>query len=244
MDLRAVGVILSRFVARPTRILVIEDEPKVAQAVRAGLSSQRFDVTVAATGEAGSAHLRSEAFDLLVLDLMLPGQNGLDVLRALRREGSQLPVLVLTARDAIEDRVLGLDAGADDYLVKPFALPELVARVRALLRRGQPDAALSLCCGDLRVDAPTRRATRGENVLALTPREFELLTYLLQHQGTVVTRAMLARDVWQQTRRATPLDNVIDVQVARLRRKVDGPFAVPLIHTVRGMGFMLREGEA
>jgi len=149
-------------------------------------------------------------------------------------------VVILTARDALEDRVQGLDSGADDYLVKPFALPELLARMRALLRRGRGEAAAELACGDLEVDVTTRQATRGGQRLALTPREFDLLSYLLQNKGRVVTRAMLARDIWQQTRRATPLDNVIDVQMTRLRRKVDDPFDCRLIHTVRGMGFMLR----
>lgn len=244
VNICAVGVILSILMDRTARILVIEDEPKVAEAVRHGLAAQNFDVTTSPTGEDGAARLNAEPFDLLVLDLLLPGREGIEVLRDLRRRGYTLPVLILTARDALEDRVLGLDSGADDYLVKPFALPELAARVRALLRRGSHEAAPRLLCGDLQVDVPARRATRGPDVLSLTVREFELLTYLLQHQGTVVTREMLARDVWQQTRRATPLDNVIDVQVARLRRKVDGPYSMPLIHTVRGMGFVLREGDA
>lgn len=244
MDIRGVRVILSPRMERRTRILLIEDEPKVAEAVRTGLGAQDFDVTTAVTGEEGLVRLTAEPFELLVLDVMLPGQDGIEVLRGLRQKGDKLPVLILTARDALEDRVLGLDSGADDYLVKPFAIPELAARVRALLRRGSMESPPHLACGDLHVDVPARRARRGDCELSLTVREFELLVYLLRHQGTVVTRGMLARDVWQQTRRATPLDNVIDVQVARLRRKVDDPFATQLIHTVRGMGFVLREGEA
>jgi len=228
---------------RRARIVVIEDEPKVAEGVRCGLEAHDFDVVTAATGERGAELLTAEPFDLLVLDLMLPGRDGLEVLRGLRSQGHTLPVLILTARDALEDRVRGLDSGADDYLVKPFALSELVARVRALLRRRNHEISPRLRCGDLEVDVPARRVTRGSDVLSLTAREFELLTYLLQYEGTVVTREMLARDVWQQTRRATPLDNVIDVQIARLRRKVDDPYAAPLIHTVRGMGFVLREGD-
>src|SRR5581483_9994864 len=149
----------------------------------------------------------------------------------------------LTARDGVDDRVTGLDLGADDYLVKPFAVPELLARIRALLRRGRPSDALRLKAADLEIDLVARRATRGERPLDLTVREFELLEYLLRHQGHLVSREMLAHDVWKEPRRATPLDNVIDVQMTRLRRKVDAHGVGRLIHTVRGVGFVLREGE-
>jgi len=152
-------------------------------------------------------------------------------------------VLILTARDGVEDRVLGLDLGADDYLVKPFALPELLARVRALLRRGRPSEVFRLKAADLEVDLVARRVFRGDRAIELTGREFDLLEYLLRHQGHLVSREMLARDVWKEPRRATPLDNVIDVQMTRLRRKVDLEGAPRLIHTVRGVGFVLREGE-
>src|SRR5262249_451168 len=145
--------------------------------------------------------------------------------------------------DGIEERVLGLDLGADDYLVKPFALPELLARIRALLRRGRPSDLLRLKAADLEVDVMARRATRDGRLLELTVAEFDLLEYLLRHQGHVVSREMLAHDVWKEPRRATPIDNVIDVQMARLRRKVDGEGHARLIHTVRGVGFVLREGE-
>jgi DNA-binding response OmpR family regulator len=152
-------------------------------------------------------------------------------------------VLVLTARDSVQDRVLGLDGGADDYLVKPFALPELLARIRALLRRGRPSDVLRLKAADLEVDLVGRRAVRAGRTLDLTTREFELLEYLLRHQGHVVSREMLAHDVWEEPRRATPIDNVIDVQMTRLRKKVDLEGHQRLIHTVRGVGFVLREGE-
>src|SRR5207245_51102 len=152
-------------------------------------------------------------------------------------------VLILTARDGVDDRVTGLDLGADDYLVKPFALPELLARIRALLRRGRPSEVLRLKAADLEVDLVSRRAVRGERRLDLTVREFELLEYLLRHQGHLVSREMLAREVWREPRRATPLDNVIDVQRTRLRKKVDPASGPRLIHTVRGVGFVLREGE-
>jgi two-component system copper resistance phosphate regulon response regulator CusR len=178
-----------------------------------------------------------------VLDLMLPGRSGLEILQTLRQRRVDTPVLILTARDGVDDRVTGLDLGADDYLVKPVALPELLARIRALLRRGRPADALRLKVADLEMDLVSRRVDRGDRVLELTSREFELLEYLLRHQGHMVSREMLARDVWKETRRATPIDNVIDVQMARLRRKVDPNGGPRLIHTVRGVGFVLREGE-
>ena len=152
-------------------------------------------------------------------------------------------MLILTARDGVDDRVLGLDLGADDYLVKPFALPELLARIRALLRRGRPADVLRLKIADLELDLVSRRVVRGERFIDLTGREFELLEYLLRHQGHLVSREMLARDVWKEPRRATPLDNVIDVQMTRLRRKVDSEGTLRLIHTVRGVGFVVRESE-
>jgi DNA-binding response OmpR family regulator len=150
---------------------------------------------------------------------------------------------MLTARDGIDDRVAGLDSGADDYLVKPFAFPELLARIRALLRRGRPDPALRLLLDDLTMDVMTRRVTRAGQPLELTVKEFELLEYLIRHAGHVVSREMLARDVWHVTARATPLDNVIDVTVARLRRKIDDPFETKLLQTVRGVGFVVRGGQ-
>ena len=161
----------------------------------------------------------------------------------MRERGLKTPVLVLTARDSVQDRVLGLDGGADDYLVKPFAFAELVARIRALVRRGRAVESPRLVLSDLEMDLVTRKVTRAAGTIDLTVREFELLEYLLRHNGQVVSREALARDVWQETARTTPLDNVIDVHIARLRRKVDVEPAAKLIHTVRGVGFMLREGE-
>jgi DNA-binding response OmpR family regulator len=225
------------------RVLVVEDEPKVARALREGLAAEGYEVAVAATGEDGFFRASSEPFDLLILDRMLPGREGLEVLRTLRQKGHLTPVLVLTARDAVEDRVEGLDAGADDYMVKPFAFTELLARVRALVRRGRGDQILRLVLADLVLDVPTRQVTRGGEAIDLTPREYELLEYLVRHRGTIVSREMLGRDVWKEPERGTPLDNVIDVHVTRLRKKVDQGFAVKLIHTVRGVGFLVREGE-
>src|SRR5215831_18243416 len=222
------------------RVLVVEDERKVARALREGLEAEHYDVQVASTGEEGFFLANHEAFDLVVLDLMLPRRDGLEILSTLRRRGLQTPVLILTAKDTVDDRVKGLDRGADDYLIKPFAFPELLARVRALLRRGHPDQVLRLQRGDLSMDLATRKVTRGKQSLDLTVKEFELLEYLLRHAGHVVSREMLARDVWHVTARATPLDNVIDVTMARLRRKVDDPFEPKLLQTVRGVGFVLR----
>lgn len=224
-------------------ILVIEDEPKVARAIREGLESEHYQVTVAATGEEGYFLATTRAFDLIVLDLMLPGRDGLEILTALRQQHCQTPVLILTAKDAIEDRVLGLDTGADDYLVKPFAFPELLARIRALTRRGRPEQALRLKLADLEMDCVTKKVTRRGKEINLTAKEFELLEYLLRYQGQVVSREMLARDVWQATDRATPLDNVIDVHITRLRQKVDAPFKKKLLKTIRGVGFVLKEGK-
>jgi DNA-binding response OmpR family regulator len=221
------------------RILIVEDEPKVARALATGLAAERFEPRVAETGEEGFFLVASESFDVILLDLMLPKRGGLEILAALRARGLQTPVLILTAKDTIEERVQGLDLGADDYLVKPFAFPELLARVRALLRRGRLDPAAKLRVADLELDPLRRAVSRAGQPVEVTAREFEILEYLLRHQGRVVSREMLARDVWRVTARATPLDNVIDVTIARLRRKLDDPFPEALIHTIRGVGFVL-----
>ena len=225
------------------RALIVEDERKLARVLSSALEAEHYDVIVARTGEDGFFRANAEVFDLVVLDLMLPGRSGLEILQTLRQRHIETPVLILTARDGVDDRVLGLDLGADDYLVKPFALPELLARIRALLRRGRPSEVFRLKTADLELDLVTRRAIRGDRLLVLTAREFELLEYLLRHQGHLVSREMLAREVWKEPRRATPLDNVIDVQMTRLRKKVDAELGERLIHTVRGVGFVLREGE-
>ena len=225
------------------RVLVVEDERKLAQVLASALNAEHYDVVVSPTGEDGFFRANAEAFDLVLLDLMLPGRSGLEILQTLRTRQVQTPVLILTARDGVDDRVLGLDLGADDYLVKPFALPELLARVRALLRRGRPSDLLRFKVADLELDLAIRRVTRGDRELDLTAREFDLLEYLLRHRGHVVSREMLAREVWKEPRRATPIDNVIDVQMTRLRRKIDADGQPRLIHTVRGVGFAIREGE-
>ena len=226
---------------RLMRVLIIEDDEKTARAIASGLETGGFSATTAHTGEEGFFLLNAEPFDLVVLDWMLPGRDGIEILKNLRARGSKTPVLLLTARDAVEDRVLGLESGADDYLVKPFAFAELLARIRSLLRRSSPADALKKTVADLLVDLEARRVSRAGKPIELTPREFDLLAYLLRQPCQVVTREMLARDVWGEANRITPLDNVIDVHIAHLRRKVDEGHTSKLIHTVRGVGFVLRE---
>jgi DNA-binding response OmpR family regulator len=217
----------------------VEDEQKVARALREGLEAERYDVDVASTGEEGFFLVNNKSFDLVLLDLMLPRRDGIEVLTTLRRRGLQTPVLILTAKDTVDDRVHGLDSGADDYLVKPFAFSELLARIRALVRRDRSEQALKLQQGNLEMDVVTRTVRRAGQAVELTVKEFELLEYLLRHRERVVSREMLARDVWHVTARATPFDNVIDVTIARLRRKIDDRFEPKLLHTVRGVGFVL-----
>jgi two-component system copper resistance phosphate regulon response regulator CusR len=174
---------------------------------------------------------------------MLPGRDGIAIVKQLRARGAKTPVLLLTARDAVEDRVLGLDSGADDYLVKPFAFSELMARIRVLLRRAGDTESLRRQIGDLVLDVENRRAYRSSLEITLTPREFDLIAYFMRHHGQTVTRRMLAKDVWREPHRVTPLDNVIDVHVAHLRRKIDEGHRSKLLHTVRGVGFVLRTEE-
>jgi DNA-binding response OmpR family regulator len=222
------------------RILVVEDERKVLRSLQRGLEQEGYEVIAVATGDAGLELAVTQPFDCVVLDLLLPGLDGIQVLSQLRRAGKRLPVLILTARDAVEDRVIGLDAGADDYLVKPFAFAELLARLRVLLRRGQRERETVLRSGDLEMDLLARRVTRAGADIPLTQREFEVLEYLLRNQGRVVTREMLGRDVWKEPEYA--LTNVIDVYMTLLRRKLEPPGVSPLIHTLRGVGYRLGEG--
>ena len=226
------------------RILLVEDERKVATALKQGLEAESYSVDVAYTGEEGFFLASSQKFDLVVLDVMLPGRSGIEILSTLRTHGQRVPVLLLTAKDAVEDRVKGLDVGADDYLVKPFAFPELLARLRALLRRGNIEPSATLQVQELRIELVGRTVTRANQPISLTTKEFELLEYLMRHQGQVVSREMLAREVWKEPARHTPLDNVIDVHMTRLRRKIDERFPHKLIHTVRGVGFVLKAERA
>ena len=226
------------------RLLVVEDEEKVASALREGLEGEGYDVVVETTGEGAFFRLARDRFEIILLDLMLPGRDGLEILSALRKQGLDTPVVVLTARDTLEDRVVGLDAGADDYLVKPFAFAELLARLRAIGRRGRPADADRLAVDTLDIDRATHRVARGGAAVELTAKEFDLLHYLARNARQVVSRDTLAREVWRETARSSTLDNVIDVHISRLRRKIDLDHPVKLIHTVRGVGFMLRAGDA
>jgi two-component system, OmpR family, copper resistance phosphate regulon response regulator CusR len=221
------------------RILIVEDEEKTQASLAEGLRLESWQVATASTGKEAIASLDAGEFDLVVLDWMLPDRNGLDVLRHLRRRAVPTPVLMLTARASLDDRVTGLESGADDYLSKPFAFAELLARCRALLRRPMWRTGLLLRCEDLQLDTRARVAVRAGQEIALTPREVDVLEYLLRYQGQIVTREMLERDVWKQSHRLTSLDNVIDVQIMRLRRKVDVDGAEKLIHTLRGVGYRL-----
>jgi DNA-binding response OmpR family regulator len=218
---------------------VVEDERKVLRGLQRGLEHEGYGVTTAATGEAGYRLAASQPFDCIILDLMLPGRDGLQVLADLRKSGNNVPVLILTARDAIEDRVTGLDAGADDYLIKPFAFAELLARLRVLLRPAAAARETVLRASDLEMDLIARRVNRGGVEIPLSQREFEVLEYLLRHKDEVVTRPMLGRDVWGEPDHA--LTNVIEVYINLLRRKLEGPGRTPLIHTLRGVGYRFGE---
>jgi heavy metal response regulator len=223
------------------RILVIEDEPKLADYLKKGLSEQSHVVDLARDGVDG-LHLALEGvYDLIVLDVMLPGVDGFGVLAAVR-EQKDTPILMLTARDAVEDRVRGLEGGADDYLVKPFAFSELLARVQALLRRGRSQEPTLLRLADLELDLARRRAQRGGRRLDLTAKEFNLLALLLRRQGQVLSRTTLAEQVWDMNFDSDT--NVIDVAVRRLRGKLDDPYDTKLLHTVRGMGYVLESRPA
>jgi DNA-binding response OmpR family regulator len=223
------------------RILVVEDESRLARFIAEGLSELSVTVDVAEDGPSGLQRARSAAYDLVILDVMLPGMDGFDVCRELRRLDVDVPILMLSARGVVEDRVRGLDSGADDYLTKPFAFSELSARVRALLRRQKPSEMLTLSVGDVTLDPVRRMVHRGVRRVDLTQKEFALLEYLMQHPGEVLTRAMIAEHVWDFT--WDRLTNVIDVYINHLRRKLEEGGEPRIIHAVRGSGYVLRSTE-
>jgi len=223
------------------RILVVEDDRKVARFLERALQEEGYAVDVARDGAEGAMKARIGDYDLLVLDVMLPGRSGLEVARELRREERTVPILLLTARDSKEDVVAGLDAGADDYLTKPFSLSEVLARVRALMRRGGSSRSERLTYGDVEIDRIRHEARRKGTLLDITPREFALLEYFLLHAEQVVRRTELLEKVWDMS--FDPMSNVIDVHVANLRRKLKGANSDTLIHTVRGVGYILERRE-
>jgi two-component system copper resistance phosphate regulon response regulator CusR len=224
------------------RILIIEDDANMRVELTRGLIERGYEVEAAASGEEGFFLIFGFRPELILLDLNLPGRGGLEILQQIRAQKLDVRVLVLTSHNEVEERVEGLRAGADDYLGKPFAAAELLARVEALLRRDQPKTpAHFLSVGDLALDIDARSAQRSGTDLSLSQKEFDVLLYLVENCNRTVSREMLARDVWREHTRFTPIDNVIDVQMTRLRRKVDDPFETKLLHTVRGVGFILRE---
>lgn len=221
------------------KILVVEDERKTATYLRTGLTASGFVVDVSTNGEEALYLANTNAYDLLILDVLLPKRDGWFVLAELRRSGVQTPVLFLTARDAVTDRVKGLDLGADDYLVKPFAFSELLARARSILRRGPGRQPETLSIADLEIDLVRHRVTRGGRLLNLTPKEFALLALLARHAGEPLTRTLIAEQVWDMNFEGD--SNVVDVHVRRLRSKVDDSFEKKLIHTLRGVGYVLQD---
>lgn len=221
-------------------VLVVEDDPRVGRLVERGFEEAGHTVTLVDDGEAGLAQAADRGYDLIVLDVLLPTLDGLTVCRRLRERHLRTPILLLTARDAVLDRVRGLDAGADDYLIKPFALDELLARARALLRRaGEGDDGTTLQVGDLVLDVARHEARRGDRAIELTAKEFSLLEYLMRNAGRVLTKAQIVDQVWGYT--AAPASNVVEIYVHYLRDKIDQGFARPLIRTVRGVGYTLKE---
>lgn len=225
------------------RALIIEDETKLASAIAESLMESSWEVKIAASGEDGFFLATNEAFNVVILDLNLPGRDGLEILRALRGRGWQTPVLIITARDSLDNRVEGLDSGADDYLVKPFAFPELHARLRALIRRVRGEDTNKLIYANIEIDRGSRIVTRDNQKIELTSKEYELLEFLLRHKGQVVSREILAKALWNTRARVVPLDNVIDVHIARLRAKIDTTHDRSFIRTVRGVGFTLQKPE-
>src|SRR5258705_604394 len=224
------------------RILVIEDDPTVGQYVKRGLEEHRWAVDLMTDGEEGERRASSEAYDLIVLDMRLPGKSGLDVLQSLRAKGFERPVLVLTAQDAVDAKVTTLRAGADDYVTKPFAFEELLARVEALARRPRALASPVLRVGDLEIDQATRAVRRSGVLIEVTPKEYTVLEYLARHAGRVMSRTLITEYAWGH--HFDPGTNIVDVVINHLRKKIDASSAGKLIHTIRGVGYVIREETA
>ena len=224
------------------RILLVEDEPSAARMMAKGLREQTYAVDIAQDGEGALYQANVNDYDLIILDIMLPGKDGFEVCRELRAAGSPVPVLMVTARDTIDDRVEGLDTGADDYLTKPFDFRELLAHIRALLRRGQSLQPDTIKVDDLEIDTMARQVRRGGRGVYLTAKEYALLEYLARHAGEVVARGDIAEHVWDES--FDPFSNLIEVYVQRLRRKIDDGHATKLLHTRRGAGYVLSQGGA
>ncbi len=221
------------------RILVVEDEKKVASFIKRGLEEEEFQVDVAYDGEEGLHMAETNPYDLVLMDVMLPKMDGLSVIKEMRKKEIITPVLCLTAKDAVEDIVSGLDSGSDDYLTKPFAFAELLARVRSLLRRGQKDRGADIYFADLRLDPVAHKVWRGEKEIELTAKEYALMEYFMRNPNQILTRTMIAEHVWDYT--FDSFTNIIDVYVNYLRKKVDRDYDKKLIHTVRGVGYVLKE---
>jgi DNA-binding response OmpR family regulator len=223
------------------KLLVIEDEKKVANFIQQGLNEEQFEVECAFDGEAGLERALSNEFDGLILDLMLPKRDGISILREIRARGINTPVLILTAKGTVQDRVIGLDSGADDYLAKPFHFEELTARVRSMLRRSTVEKSTQIKVGDLVLDTVTHKAKRGENDIELTAREYSLLEYLMRNANRVLSRSVITQHVWSYNFYAD--SNLVDVYINRLRNKIEADGAARLIHSIRGVGYVMRESQ-
>ena len=220
------------------KILVVEDEKKVGAFIKKGLEEDRYSVEVAFDGDKGEELASQGSFDLIILDILMPKKDGLTMLKELRAKQITTPVLVITAKGSVEDKVKGLDTGADDYLVKPFAIAELLARVRSLLRRGGTEKSTSLTVADLTLDLVSHKATRGENLIELTGKEYTLLEYFMRNTNKVLSRTIISEHIWNYN--FDTGTNIIDVYINHLRNKIDGEFEKKLIHTVRGVGYMMK----
>ncbi len=221
------------------KILLVEDEKKVASFIKRGLEEERFSVDVAYDGESAEFMALTSEYDLIILDILLPKKNGFEVLKSLRANGIQTPVLVLTAKGSVDDKVEGLNSGADDYLTKPFAFAELIARIRSLFRRTSQEKSNILKVADLELDTVKHIAKRGDKIIDLTAREYSLLEYLMRNKGRVLTRTMIAEHIWDY--HFDTGSNIIDVYIQRLRKKIDKGFSKKLIHTIRGVGYIIKE---